>query len=121
MPVPDRIAQGRTVVLPPMAGDVNAVRFEPNVEWLREAPREEQQTAMWRWFATRYDDPKFATPHDDDGDYLYTDGGPYLADRVLHEQFDGVVPEPVIDELVHDIQDEVGNEWALKTVDKFGG
>lgn len=121
MPVPDRIAEGRTIVLPPAAGDVNAVRFDPNPEWLSEAPPEQQQTAMWRWFATRYEDPRFVTPHDNKGEYFYTDGGPYLADRVLHEQFDGVVPEPVIDELVHDIQDEVGNEWALKTVDKFGG
>jgi hypothetical protein len=70
MTVSERISTRPLEPLPPEAGDVNAPRFEPNGEWLRRAPSQEQEMAMWRWFATRYDDPALAMPHDDDGNYL---------------------------------------------------
>ena len=44
--------------LPLEAGDVNAPRFEPNDEWLRGASPQLQKIAMWRWFATRFEDPE---------------------------------------------------------------
>lgn len=119
-PATDDLADGKLLSLPAEAGDVNAVRFEPNDDWLRRAAPALQKTAMWRWFATRYDDPREAVPNED-GHFLYTDGGPFHADEVLHGRFDEVVPAEVIDELVASLQRSVGNDWALKPLDKSGG
>jgi hypothetical protein len=118
----DQLIDGQLIHLPPEAGDVNEPRFNPNEDWLCQAANPaEQKTAMWRWFASRYEDPVVATPHDTQGNYEYKDGGPYYVDRVLHERFDDCVPRDVIDELVLRVQQEVGNEWGLKGLDKFGG
>ena len=116
----DKIADGKLLTLPPEAGDVNAPRFQPNDAWLREAPPDQQKTAMWRWFATRYEEPSQAAPHDEQGEFDFTDGGPCLADEVLHERFDGCVPRPVVDELVASVQAEAGNEWVPKGLDEAG-
>jgi hypothetical protein len=121
MTVADRLTEGKLIPLPSEAGDINAPRFEPNERWLRTAAPRLQKLAMWRWFATRYADPQEVVPHDEDGDYLYTDGGPFLADRVLLERFEGCVPPDVIEDLTREVQAEVGNEWALKPADQFGG
>jgi len=121
MTATDSLIDGKLITLPPEAGDVNAPRFEPNDAWLRGASPEQQKTAMWRWFATHYEDPETAVPHDEQGGYVFTDGGPFLADGLLHERFDGCVPPAVVQELVQRVQEEVGNEWALRTLDKFGG
>lgn len=120
MTVPERIFDGKLVPLPAEAGDVNAPRFDPVDSWLRTAPAIQQKAAMWRWFATRYEDPQVATPHDDQGNYVFTDGGPFRADEVLHERFDRCVVPEVVQELVGDVQAEVGNDWALRRLDKSG-
>ena len=89
MPATDALIDGRLITLPPEAGDVDAPRCEPDDDWLREAPPQLQKTAMWRWFATRFEDPRTAVPHDEEGNYVFTGGrGPCLADDVLHERFD---------------------------------
>jgi hypothetical protein len=121
MTVADRITDGKLVPLPAEAGDVNAPRFEPNTEWLRGAAPHLQKLAMWRWFATRYADPAGLVPPDDEGGYQFAKGGPCLADRILLERFEAQVPPEVIDDLVHQVQAEVGNEWAPKRADGFGG
>jgi len=76
---------------------------------------------MWRWFSTHYEDPDVATPHDGAGNYVFLDGGPFLADKVIPDRFEGFVPDDVIRELVHSVQAEAGNEWAAKVLDRFGG
>ena len=99
----DRLADGKLLTLPPEAGDVNAPRFEPNPDWLRSASAVEQKTAMWRWFATRYEELDADAPRDERS-------GAVLADRVLHDRFDACVPREVVDQLVHSLQAEAGNE-----------
>ncbi len=121
MTVADRITDGKLVPLPPEAGDINAPRFEPNERWLRTASAPMQKRVMWQWFATRYADPEELMPHDPDGHYVFNDGGPYLADRLLRERFEACVPADVIEDLTREIQAEVGNEWALRRTDGFGG
>ena len=121
MAVADKIADRGVVSLPPEAGNIDAPVFEVDEAWLRAAGADLQKAAMWRWFATRYEDPKLATPHDKDGSFLYTNGGPYAADRVLHERFDRLVPPAVVGELVTTLHEEVGNEWAPKPMDKEAG
>jgi hypothetical protein len=120
MPATDELIEGRLIMLPPEAGDVNAPRFEPNDDWLRQAPPEHQKTAMWRWFATRFEDPASAVPHDDQGGYIFTEGGPWLADEVLHERFDAFVPEGVVEELAQSLKQAVGNEWAKRRLEDAG-
>jgi hypothetical protein len=121
MAVTDRIAGGHPVDLPPEAGAIDNPRFEPNDAWLRRAAPEQQQTAAWRWFATRYDDPVVATPHDEAGHYLYEDGEPCRADQLLRKRFGTLIPSPVLEGLIAAIRSEVGNDWVAKRMDKFGG
>jgi len=125
MPATDLLTGGELIQLPPEAGDVDAPRFEPNDDWLRTAPPDAQQTAMWRWFATRYEDPndpETAAPHDGQGRRVYSEGdGPFHADEVLHQRFDRCVPEGVIDTLVQRLRQQVGNDWARRGGDDFGG
>lgn len=119
-PATERVTDGKLVSLPPEAGDVNAPCFQPNDAWLRSAGADQQKAAMWRWFATRFENPESAVPHDEQGGYLFTEGGPWLADELLHERFDAFVPEGVVQELVDSVQREVGNEWAKRRVEDAG-
>lgn len=121
MTASDTITDGQLVYLPPEAGDVNSPRFQPDPEWLESAEPTLQKAAMWRWFSTHYEDPDVATPHDGAGNYVFLDGGPFLADKVIPDRFEGFVPDDVIRELVHSVQAEAGNEWAAKVLDRFGG
>jgi hypothetical protein len=125
MPATDLLTDSELIQLPPEAGDVNAPRFCPNDDWVRSASADEQKTAMWRWFATRYEDPndpETAAPHDGRGRRVSDDDdGPFHADEVLHERFDRIVPEPVIAALVRRLQEHVGNDWARRGGDDFGG
>lgn len=125
MPATDTLIDGQLIELPPEAGDVNAPRFEPHDEWLRQAPPEAQKTAMWRWFATRYEspaEPESALPHDAEGRrVLDEDQGAFQAGAVLHERFDRCVPKPVIEELVQRMEQQVGVEWARRGPDEFSG
>ena len=120
MAVTDLLFPDHVVELPAAAGDQAASRFEPVDGWLQGASREHQLAAMWRWFATRYDDPREAVPHDDEGNYLYTDGGPFKASAVLQERFGGLVGDEVIATLLDAIHREVGEDWALRGIDKAG-
>ncbi|WP_280153058.1 hypothetical protein [Piscinibacter sp. XHJ-5] len=125
MPATDLLTDGELIQLPPEAGDVNAPRFDPDDDWLRRASADEQKTAMWRWFATRYEDPndpETAGPHDGQGRRAFAeDDGPFHADEVLHARFDRCVPAPVVDALVQRLQQQVGNDWARRGGDGFGG
>lgn len=121
MTVTERIGSGRVIDLPPEAGDQNEPRFQPNDAWLGSAPPEQQQAAMWRWFATHYESPVTAVPHDDKGDFMFLENGPFHADQVLHDRFDAFVPSAVVTELIETVQSEAGNVWASKSVDLFGG
>ncbi|MDB5849986.1 MAG: hypothetical protein JWP29_3738 [Rhodoferax sp.] len=116
----DELTDGQLIDLPPAAGDVTQPRFEPVDDWLRSATEVEQKTAMWRWFATRYEEMNITTPHDDEGNYLIGEKKPVKADQVLAERFGAVVPETVLQALINDLKDKVGNRWAVMPMDKLG-
>ncbi|HEV7912657.1 MAG TPA: hypothetical protein VGP22_02730 [Albitalea sp.] len=123
MPAADRLL-GQLVTLPPEAGDVDAPRFHPDEDWLRRASPEEQKAAMWRWFATRYDDPanpETPGPRDERGRLVFDDDAPCRANVVLHGFFDALVPPDTVEALVVRVQQEIGNDWARRNVDEFGG
>jgi hypothetical protein len=125
MPATDTVTDTPNVPLPPEAGDVNAPRFEPNEDWLRRAAPDQQKAAMWRWFATRYEEPahpETSAPQDAQGRRVHDDDeGPFHADEVLHARFDELVPREVVDDLVQGVQQAAGNDWARRGVDEFGG
>lgn len=122
MAVPDKLSPTGEgpVELPKQAGSIDAPHFEPANQWLREADDSLKKAAIWRWFATHYEDPRDAVPHDAEGHYLYDDGEPVKADQALAERFGGLVAPEVL-KAVHDaICSEVGNDWVHKRMDKTG-
>lgn len=116
----DDLTDGRLIDLPPEAGDVNQPRFEPHDDWLRTADAASQKTAMWRWFATRYEELETSTPHDAEGNYFFgRKEAPVRADEVLQERFGTLVPTEVLAQLVSGLQAKAGNEWAKVELDKL--
>lgn len=100
-------------VLPPEAGNADTRPFDPDDEWVKSAPRELQIEAMRRWFRSRYEDPANATPYNGrEGGYLFIHGGPYDPDEAIQERFGHVVEYEVMEELIQDLYEEVGDEWA---------
>lgn len=64
-------------------------------------------------FHTRYCDPAYETPYDGrEGGYLFVDGGPYDPSEQLHERFGGIVDAKLIDQVVDEMLNEVGDQWA---------
>lgn len=121
MSISDRLWPNGPVDLPPEAGNITTSHFEPNEAWLAQAAPELQKSVLWRWFATRFDDPHAAVPHSEHReDYLWGEGEPIKADLALAERFRTLVPHAIIDEVARALRDEVGNDWALKRLDKVG-
>lgn len=99
--------------LPPEAGDSDHHPFDPDDEWIKGAPRDLQIDAMRRWFLGRYEDPANQTPYSSqEGGYMFVWGGPYDPNDVTQERFDQVVPYKVMEGLIHDLWQEVGDKWA---------
>src|SRR5260370_41227342 len=67
---------------------------------------------MEAWFRYRYEDPAHHTPYDSaEGGYIWVFGGPYDAREQLEEQFQGVVPDEGIEELLDKLHGECV-DWA---------
>jgi len=121
MNITDRLWPEGSVDLPPESGDINASRYEPDEQWLRQASAEFQKAALWRWFATHLEDPRTAVPHDPDcREFLWGENEPVLADQALEDRFGTLVPSSVVKDVLAAIHSEVGNEWANKRLDKVG-
>lgn len=85
---------------------------DSNLETLAAASREEQLEAMEAWFRERYEDPAERTPYESrEGGYIWIWGGPYDAEEELRAEFEGVIPDDVIQELANDLDSECA-EWA---------
>ncbi len=127
----DELTDGRLIELPPEAGDVNEPRFQPEDGWLRGAEPAEQKAAMWRWFATRYEElvpggivETASTPVEAqaDGDRApEPSDGPAPLDATLRERFADVVPAEVVDSLVRGVRAQTTNDWVPMSTDKLGG
>lgn len=99
--------------LPPEAGDAEARQFDPDDDWIKSAPRELQIEAMRRWFCDRYEDPANETPYESaEGGYQFIWGGPYDPNDEIQSRFADVVEYEVMEELIHNLYMEVGDEWA---------
>jgi hypothetical protein len=87
--------------------------FEPQNHWLRTATRDHQIIAIRAWFLDRYRDPVHDTPYDSrEGGYQFIHGGPYDPADVLPDRFAGVVEDDAIQEVIEELLQQVGDEWA---------
>lgn len=86
--------------------------FPMSEEALRDADRETQLEVMESWFRERFEDPAEHTPYESaEGGYIWIWGGPFDAREELEEEFSGIVPDDVIDELVEKLEGEC-YQWA---------
>ena len=87
--------------------------FEPQDHWLRTARKDHQMIAMRAWFLDRYCDPAEGTPHNGrEGGYQFIHGGPYDPADVLPERFGRHIDDDVIQEVIDELHQELGDEWA---------
>ncbi|MCS3472872.1 hypothetical protein M2401_006638 [Pseudomonas sp. JUb42] len=101
------------IELPPEAGNQDAREFDPNDQWLQEAPRALQIEAMRRWFSARFEDPANSTPYESrEGGYQFICGGPYDPNEEIQERFSHVVEYEVMEEVINDLVQKCGDEWA---------
>lgn len=83
-----------------------------SVSDLEKAEPELQKGVMRAWFYRHYEDPVHSCPHDSgEGGYQFIYGGPYEAGEELQNEFSGIVPDEVIDELAEELTDECP-EWS---------
>jgi uncharacterized protein YutE (UPF0331/DUF86 family) len=82
------------------------------VSALRKADSETQEEVMKAWFFEHFENPVENTPYmSSEGGYQYIHGGPYDAQEQLQEEFAGIVPDEVIEELSREL-DDISTEWA---------
>lgn len=107
----DHIHDGR-VDLPPEA-EKGGRPFDPDDDWLRNASAEQQNEAMKRWFLARFCDPAEDLPYNGrEGGFQFVNGGPYDPNDELQDRFGQVVECPVIERLVYELYQMVGQEWT---------
>ena len=79
---------------------------------LADLDRDLQLDVMRHWFFRYFEDPAESTPHDSrEGGYIWIWGGPYDAADELQHEFDGVVDDDVVAELVGELE-PLGHFWA---------
>ena len=82
------------------------------VSALRKADRDTQIEAMKTWFYQHFEDPAESTPYiSSEGGYQFIHGRPYDAKEELDSEFEGTVPDEVIQELADELSD-FALEWA---------
>jgi len=81
-------------------------QFLMSEEALRDADRDTQLELIESWFRERYEDPAERTPYESSEGYIWIWGGPYDAREELQEEFSGIVPDDVIDEIVEKLEGE---------------
>lgn len=108
------------IELPPEAGNLEESLFDPNDKWIATAPKEQQIEAMRRWFLARYEDPANETPYNGrEGGYQFIHGGPYDPNDEIQNRFHHVIPYDVMQELIHDLHIDVGDQWAPIHHDRY--
>jgi hypothetical protein len=87
--------------------------YEIDDRWFAHASRDQQYSAMHRWFKQNYCDPAEETPYNsEEGGYLYIYGGPYDAVEELESRFGGVVEFVMIEHLAKELTSDGIYEWA---------
>jgi hypothetical protein len=73
--------------------------------------------AMRQWFLSHYADPAKVTPLSENGDYIWTSGGPFEPKAVLVGRFGDLADLAMIEDLAEEFFLEVGSQWARKLRD----
>lgn len=80
---------------------------------LRDAPPDIQIAAITFWFRSRFEDPAQNTPYNSrEGGYQYIWGGPFDAMDEIASEFEGVVPQEIVERAVEEVQAEGIYDWA---------
>lgn len=86
-----------------------------NQDDVASADEETQKVIMREWFFSHFENPVENTPFESkEGGYIYIWGGPYNAHEELISEFEGIVSDDVINELVAELEQECV-EWTGKT------
>lgn len=81
--------------------------------WLKHASREDQVIAVREWFTDRFCNPVDELPYNSkEGGYLYIHGGPYSPQDEIPHRFENIVPNDVLEEVITELEFEVGSEWS---------
>jgi hypothetical protein len=87
--------------------------FDPQDHWLRTASKDHQVIAMRAWFLDRYCDPAHNTPYNGrEGGFQFIHGGPFDPADVLPNRFARTVEDDMIQEVLDELHQRVGDEWA---------
>jgi hypothetical protein len=87
--------------------------FEPQNHWLETARKDHQIIAIRAWFLDQFCDPAHGTPYNGgEGGFQFIHGGPYDPADELSNRFARVVEDDVIQEVVDELHQQVGDEWA---------
>lgn len=79
---------------------------------LAKAERELQKDVMEVWFYDHFEDPVHSCPYiSEEGGYQFIYGGPYEANEELQNEFSGIVPDELIEELAEELTNECA-EWS---------
>lgn len=109
----DRMDEWDQTNLPPNAIDESSPILDINEDWLKTATADEQKEAMKAWFLARYCDPANETPYiSAEGGYIFVHGGPYSPGEEIASRFQGLVDDEAIGEVVEELLQNVGNDWA---------
>jgi hypothetical protein len=101
--------------LPPEAFSIWDVDgpFEPQNHWLETARKDHQIIAIRAWFLDRFCHPAHGTPYNGrEGGFQFIHGGPYDPADELPNRFARVVGDDVIQEVVDELHQQVGDEWV---------
>jgi hypothetical protein len=82
---------------------------EPKEHDLEGLDPEVQKERMKEWFFAHYTNPLDNSPYNDG--YVFIWGGPYDARRILNQEYEGTVPDEVIEELADEL-DEITVDWT---------
>ncbi len=83
-------------------------------EDIKDADKNFQKEIMKEWFFSEFENPAEHTPYESrEGGYIYIWGGPYDASKELYNEFEEIVEDQIIDELVSELEDETF-EWSGK-------
>jgi hypothetical protein len=86
--------------------------YQMSPEDLKNSDRDTQTEVMRTWFFEHFEDPANSTPYESaEGGYIYIWGGPYDAQEELEDEFSGVVPFEVIEELANELS-ETSFAWT---------
>jgi hypothetical protein len=87
--------------------------FGKTLKGLKRLSRASQREHLLYWFYSNFEDPAEETPYETaEGGYKFVWGGPYDAAEQLWSEFEGIVSDKLLDEIVAEVESDGISEWA---------